>query len=191
MDVTLADEDTNSIPSDEANRDLICNRSKWRHLVAEFAANAYGATWRTNFGCQKWNMFLFPSPKLCSLKTLLPVLLPNKADQSLFGEPFEFPVWCRWLDWLTLYFIFPTQNSVLEMLDNTGLHMTGRTNSNWLTLDVRVSNLQHLISIWWIYHLYLRHLSFLRLSEFIDNPLLCQMASPVCRWKQRNTINSG
>ena len=39
-DVTLADEDTNSIVTDNANRAI---QGKWRHLVAKFAINASGA----------------------------------------------------------------------------------------------------------------------------------------------------
>ena len=68
-DVTLADEDTNSILTDNGNRAIqgntawwsnvepiqvvplvgqICNLYKWRHLVAKFATNASGAIWWPN-----------------------------------------------------------------------------------------------------------------------------------------------
>ena len=57
-DVTLADEDTNSIPTDNANEatqgnaamqvtqpgDQICNLCKWPHLIANFGTNASDAT---------------------------------------------------------------------------------------------------------------------------------------------------
>ena len=54
-DVTLADEDTNSIPTDNANRTIkVMWQFKWRNLVAKFVnhglmarfgSNASGATW--------------------------------------------------------------------------------------------------------------------------------------------------
>ena len=65
-DVTLADEDTKSIPTDNVNRAIpgnvamhvtqpgdqlvpsggqICNQCKWRHLVAKIGTNASSATW--------------------------------------------------------------------------------------------------------------------------------------------------
>ena len=61
-DVTLADEDTNSILSDKANRAFqgnvaiqvtpggqSSNHYKWRHLVAEFVTIAINATWCVTF----------------------------------------------------------------------------------------------------------------------------------------------
>ena len=62
-DVTLADEDTNSILTDNANRAIqgnvtmhvmqpggqICNICKCRHLMANFGTNTRGATWWPNF----------------------------------------------------------------------------------------------------------------------------------------------
>ena len=61
-DVTLADEDTNSILTDNANRAIqgnvamhvtlpggqLWNQCKWCHLVAKFATNASGAIWWPN-----------------------------------------------------------------------------------------------------------------------------------------------
>ena len=57
-DVTLADEETNSILSDNAKRAIQGNEAmqvmqtgdqcKWRHLVAKFASNASGAIWWSN-----------------------------------------------------------------------------------------------------------------------------------------------
>ena len=61
-DVTLADEDTNSILTENANRAIqgnvaidvtlpggqLWNQCKWCHLVAKFAANASGAIWWLN-----------------------------------------------------------------------------------------------------------------------------------------------
>ena len=61
-DVTLADEDTNSVLTDNANRTIqgnlamqvtqlggkICNECKWFHLVSKFATNASGAIWWPN-----------------------------------------------------------------------------------------------------------------------------------------------
>ena len=61
-DVTLADEDTNSILTDNANRAIqgnvamhvtlpggqLWNQCKWCHLVAKFATNASGAIWWLN-----------------------------------------------------------------------------------------------------------------------------------------------
>ena len=62
-DVTLADEDTNSILTDNANRAIpgnvamhvmlpggqLWNQCKWCNLVAKFATNASGAIWWLNF----------------------------------------------------------------------------------------------------------------------------------------------
>ena len=42
-DVTLADEDNNSIPTDDANRTIIGNVAM--HLVAKLVTNASSATW--------------------------------------------------------------------------------------------------------------------------------------------------
>ena len=61
-DVTLADEDTNSILADHANRAIqgnvamhvtlpggqLWNQCKWCHLVAKFANNASGTIWWLN-----------------------------------------------------------------------------------------------------------------------------------------------
>ena len=55
-DVTLADEDTNSILADNAKRVIQGNEAMqvmqanaiWRHLVANFAINASGAIWWPN-----------------------------------------------------------------------------------------------------------------------------------------------
>ena len=53
-DVTLADEDTNSILNDNANRAIQGNvamnamQCMWRQLVAKFATNASGAIWGPN-----------------------------------------------------------------------------------------------------------------------------------------------
>ena len=61
-DVTLADEDTNSILTDNTNRAIqgnvamhvtlpggqLWNQCKWCHLVAKFATNASGAIWWLN-----------------------------------------------------------------------------------------------------------------------------------------------
>ena len=61
-DVTLADEDTNSILTDNAKRAIqgnvamhvtlpggqLWNQCKWCHLVAKFATNASGAIWWLN-----------------------------------------------------------------------------------------------------------------------------------------------
>ena len=48
-DVTLADEDTNSILTDNAIiGHSICNQCKWRHLVANFETNAHSTIWGTN-----------------------------------------------------------------------------------------------------------------------------------------------
>ena len=60
--MTLADEDTNSILTDNANSAIqgnvamhvmlpgsqLWNQCKWRHLVAKFATNASGAMWWPN-----------------------------------------------------------------------------------------------------------------------------------------------
>ena len=74
-DVTLADEDTNSILTEKANRAIQgivaiqvtswvnCNQCKWRHQVAKFPINANGAIWWLNLeqmqmtppGGQIWN----------------------------------------------------------------------------------------------------------------------------------------
>ena len=49
-DVPLADEDTNSILTDNANRAIQDNVAmQWCNLVANFANNANGATWWPNF----------------------------------------------------------------------------------------------------------------------------------------------
>ena len=61
-DVTLADEDTNSILTDNAKgnprqceatwsppNDQIWNQCKWRHLMTKFWTNASGVTWLPNF----------------------------------------------------------------------------------------------------------------------------------------------
>ena len=49
-DVTLADEDTNSIPTDNANRAIQDNVAlQWYKLVANFRTNASGATQWPNF----------------------------------------------------------------------------------------------------------------------------------------------
>ena len=62
IDVTLADEDTNSMLTDDANRAIqgnvamhvtlpggqLWNQCKWRHLVAKFATNASGVIWWPN-----------------------------------------------------------------------------------------------------------------------------------------------
>ena len=49
-DVTLADEDTNSIPTDNANRAIQDNVAlQWYKLVANFRTNASGATRWPNF----------------------------------------------------------------------------------------------------------------------------------------------
>ena len=49
-DVTLADEDTNSILTDNANRAIQGNVAmQWCNLVANFANNANGATWWPSF----------------------------------------------------------------------------------------------------------------------------------------------
>ena len=67
-DVTLADEDTNPILTDDANRIFqcnvamqvanfgtkapsggqICNQCKWRHLVAKFGTDSSGTIWWPN-----------------------------------------------------------------------------------------------------------------------------------------------
>ena len=46
-DVTLADEDSNSIPTDDANKAVLGNvwQCKWRHLVANNEINASVTTW--------------------------------------------------------------------------------------------------------------------------------------------------
>ena len=58
-DVTLADEDTNLILTDNADRAIqgivamqvtqpgrkVCKECQWRHLVVKFATNASGAIW--------------------------------------------------------------------------------------------------------------------------------------------------
>ena len=49
-DVTLADEDTNSILTDNANGAIQGNVAmQWRNLVANFGSNASGASWWPNF----------------------------------------------------------------------------------------------------------------------------------------------
>ena len=62
-DVTLIDEDTKPILTDDANKEIPSNMTmhvapqggqisyqcKWRHLVAKFPANACDATWWPNF----------------------------------------------------------------------------------------------------------------------------------------------
>ena len=49
-DVTLADEDTNSILTDNANRAIQGNVAmQWCNLVANFGSNANGASWWPNF----------------------------------------------------------------------------------------------------------------------------------------------
>ena len=50
-DVTLADEDTNAILTDNANRVIQGNamwQFKWRNMVANFENNASGASWWPN-----------------------------------------------------------------------------------------------------------------------------------------------
>jgi len=48
-DVTLADEDSNSIPTDDVNRQSWAIwQCKWRHLVANIETNASGTTWWPN-----------------------------------------------------------------------------------------------------------------------------------------------
>ena len=45
-DVTLADEDSNSIPTDDVNvQSQAMWQCKWRHLVANIETNAGGTTW--------------------------------------------------------------------------------------------------------------------------------------------------
>ena len=45
-DVTLADEDSNSIPTDDVNgQSQAIWQCKWRHLVAKIETNACGTTW--------------------------------------------------------------------------------------------------------------------------------------------------
>ena len=45
-DVTLADEDSNSIPTDDVNgQSQAMWQCKWRHLVAKIETNASGTTW--------------------------------------------------------------------------------------------------------------------------------------------------
>ena len=45
-DVTLADEDSNSIPTDDVNGlSQAMWQCKWRHLVAKIETNASGTTW--------------------------------------------------------------------------------------------------------------------------------------------------
>ena len=44
--VALADEDSNSKPTDDINR-AVC-QCKWRHLVASIEINASGTTWWPN-----------------------------------------------------------------------------------------------------------------------------------------------
>ena len=46
-DVTLNDEDTKPILSDDANKEIPSNMTM--HLVAKFLTNANGVTWWTNF----------------------------------------------------------------------------------------------------------------------------------------------
>ena len=67
-DVTLADEDTNSIVADDANKAIqdnlvmqvappgvkILNHGKWCHLMAKFAADASSATKYQLNTCWKW-----------------------------------------------------------------------------------------------------------------------------------------
>ena len=62
-DVTLIDEDTKPILTDDANKEIPSNMTmhvappsgqisylcKWRHLVDKFPTNASGATWWSNF----------------------------------------------------------------------------------------------------------------------------------------------
>ena len=48
-DVTLIDEDTKPILTDDANKEIPINMTMWRHLVAKFLTNANGITWWTNF----------------------------------------------------------------------------------------------------------------------------------------------
>ena len=45
-DVTLADEDSNSIPTDDVNRAI--QQCKWHHLVAKIETNASGTIWWPN-----------------------------------------------------------------------------------------------------------------------------------------------
>ena len=47
-DVTLADEDTNSILTDDSNWTIPVWHCKWRHVVAKFKTDASGATWWMN-----------------------------------------------------------------------------------------------------------------------------------------------
>ena len=48
-DVTLADEDSNSIPTDDVNgQSQAMWQCKWRHLVAKIETNASGNTWWPN-----------------------------------------------------------------------------------------------------------------------------------------------
>ena len=75
--MTLADEDTNSILTDDANKAIqgnaamqvpfpggqICNQCKWRYLVAKIGTNAIDAFWWLDlqlkyvvpYGGQIWN----------------------------------------------------------------------------------------------------------------------------------------
>ena len=78
--MTLADEDTNSILTDNANRALqgnvamqvtqvapsggqICNQCQWRHLVAKFATDASGSTWWENLQLMQVAQ---PGGKICN-----------------------------------------------------------------------------------------------------------------------------
>ena len=47
-DVTIIDEDTKPILTDDANKDIPSNMTM-RHLVAKFLTNASSATWWPNF----------------------------------------------------------------------------------------------------------------------------------------------
>ena len=48
-DVTLADEDSNSIPTDDVSgQSMAMRKCKWRHLVAKIETNASGTTWWPN-----------------------------------------------------------------------------------------------------------------------------------------------
>ena len=63
VDMTLIDEDTKPILTDDANKEIPSNMTmhvappsgqisylcKWRHLVDKFPTNASGATWWSNF----------------------------------------------------------------------------------------------------------------------------------------------
>ena len=48
-DVTLIDEDTKPILTDDANKEIPINMTMWRHLVAKFPTNACDAIWWPNF----------------------------------------------------------------------------------------------------------------------------------------------